>query len=76
MYIGREREQMTMTILAGNSFFFNFLLDTWKYVVVKIIEPYSVFYALSNGVGFIESARTKKISIQLICKYIMDETNA
>jgi hypothetical protein len=65
-----------MTILAGNSFFFNFLLDTWKYVVVKIIEPYSVFYALSNGVGFIESARTKKISIQLICKYIMDETNA
>ncbi len=37
-----------------------FLLGTWKYVSVKIVQSYSVFHALSNGVVFIVSARSQK----------------
>jgi hypothetical protein len=37
-----------------------FLLGTWKYVSVKVVQSYSVFHALSNGAGFAVSARSQK----------------
>ncbi len=37
-----------------------FLLGTWKYVSVKLVQSYAVFHALSNGVLFTESARSQK----------------
>jgi hypothetical protein len=36
------------------------LLEALKYVSVKIIQPYSVFHALSNGIGFTLSERSQK----------------
>jgi len=36
------------------------LLGSWKYVSVKIIQSYSVFQALSNGVLFTESSGSQK----------------
>jgi hypothetical protein len=51
-FSGKELERMLyiLGVFAG----------TWKYVSVKIVQSYSVFHALSNGVVFIVSARSQK----------------
>ena len=38
------------------------MLGTWKYLSLKTIQSYSVFYALSNGVDFIRRTRSQKFS--------------